>query len=824
MPVLDALLQDISYAARGFIRNPGFTAVAVLTLALGIGANTAIFSVVNAILLRPLPYEHSDHLVTFFKIPPSDGVLPLGELPAFRSRMRTLSHVAAYDSTQETLTGRGAPARLVGTRVSPSIFGMLGASPALGRVLDDSEERAGSARVVVLSHRCWRLFFDADPNLIGRRISLNGLGYEVAGVMPTGFQFPDAQTDFWTPLPVTGPGRGMRPVIIARLRQDSDLSAAAAELNLVLPGLQDQSSPSGDGSTNPRFGLMRLQDMIVSDVAPALWILTVAVAVVLLIACVNVANLLLERCAARQREIAIRRALGAGPLRLAGQFMTESLLLAIMGGIAGSFFAFGGVAILRVIGTSLPRRDLGMGMGIPRLEEVTIDGSVLLFALGVSLLTGVLFGLAPAVRQSGASLMDVLREGAGSAISGLPRLSRTRMQHVLIVSQVGMATVLLIGAGLLIHSLMNLYSVRPGYDPENVMTFQLFLPQAETKLNPLNIEFAENLVEQFASVPRVVSAGYALQLPMVRMQMIGGLRTSPSAPPDSGRSSPPPPGGTPESPDTRLVSQDFLKVMGIRILAGRGFTKDDRAGTPRVLLINETLARNGYLGDNPLGKHVYTGGDEPWEIVGIVDDVRQLSLRDGPGYQVFINVRQDRVPNAAPYFAVRTDGSPSSVIDGLRSIVHRFEPTAAIDNVATMQQLVSNSVSQPRFYTVLLAVFAGIAVLLAAIGVYGVVAYSVTQRTREIGIRMALGSRQSDVLLLVVREGLTLAGIGIMFGIGAGVVVTRYLDRLLFGIKPFDPITFIAVAGLFIFITAAAACIPAWRASKVDPLVSLRSQ
>jgi putative ABC transport system permease protein len=422
--------------------------------------------------------------------------------------------------------------------------------------------------------------------------------------------------------------------------------------------------------------------------------------------------------------------------------------------------------------------------------------------------------------------MDVLREGAGSAFSGIPRLSRTRVQHALIVSQVAMATVLLIGAGLLTHSLINLYGVHPGYDPENVMTFQLFLPQAEQKSKPLDIQFAENLVEQFASVPRVVSAGYAVQLPMVRMFMIGGLRTSPSPSPPQNpdRSSPPPAGGTPESPDTRLVSQDFLKVMGIRILAGRGFNKDDRAGTPRVMLINENLARSGFLGENPLGKHVYSGGDEPWEIVGIVEDVRQISLRDGPGYQVFINVRQDRVPTVAPYFAVRTEGRPSSVIDNLRSIVRRFEPSAAIDNVATMQELVSNSVAQPRFYTVLLGVFAGIAVLLAAIGVYGVVAYSVTQRTREIGIRIALGSTRTNVLLLVVREGFALAGIGVVFGISAAAVVTKYLDRLLFGIKPLDSVTFISVAALFTFIAAAAAWVPAWRASKVDPLVSLRSQ
>jgi putative ABC transport system permease protein len=605
------------------------------------------------------------------------------------------------------------------------------------------------------------------------------------------------------------------------------MEAAAEEVGAILHQIRGESQAESQPYPGPpRFEIVTIQDQLVAPVRPALRVLVVAVGIVLLIACANVASLLLARTSARQREIAVRAALGAGRDRLVRQMLTESVLLALLGGVAGTALAFAGIGALRNLGVSLAQRsDLGPSASFPRLEEIGLDATTFAFTIAAALFTGVLFGLAPAVRFTRRDLMDVLRDGGASTSSGFRLVRASATRSVLVVAETTMAMMLLVGGGLLIHSFLKLTHVNTGFDPANVLTFQVRWSSERDSVSELKM-LAEGLVGRVRAVPGVRVAAYAHQLPMVQMEQKAGMRIR------LGEQLPPPPGPnevSPYFPDLRLVSQEYLKVIGTRVTAGRAFGENDQLGRPLVMLINEALARSRFPGESPLRKHVYVLGDHAWEIVGVVEDVRQKSLDQEPTPQIFVDFRQwprSVAPFDLPqYYVVRlVDDRPSSVIPTIRGIVRTLDEQASLDNVAMMEQLVSTSVSRQRMYAVLLGIFAAVAAALAAIGIYGVMTFSVAQRTREIGIRMALGAHSLQVIRLVLRQSMVLTVLGIALGLAGAAAVTRYLEGLLFGLTPLDPMTFIIVSVVFASVAAFASYLPARRATKVDPLIALRCE
>jgi putative ABC transport system permease protein len=840
---LDQLRQDVRYAMRSFARNPGFTGVAVLTLALGIGANTAIFSVVDAVLLRPLPYPHADQLVLPYEDVPAaespehrafrDEGIDLREFLEVRARAHAFSHVAAYGIALVTVAGSADSVREEIVPVTANTFPMLGIRPLLGRWLDVSDEAPGT-RVVVLSYGAWLRYFGGDADAVGRTLTFNGdrfagsiaLGerYTVVGIMPQGFHYPNDQAWLWTTLVPRLPAdaRPRRLLMIARLADGVTPDVASDEVATIASGIRLATGRPGyaDGH-RPRFDFVRWQERIGTPVRTALLVLAGAVGLVLLIACVNVANLQLTRTLARQREMAVRAALGAGRGRLIRQLLTESVLLSLTGGAAGLTLAWGCIDVFRALATSLPRQDLGTTLtSFPRLDAVGLHGPVLAFAVAISAATGVAFGLAPAFglrAESAGRLREATATRTGWSSTSLR--GRLSLPGVLVVAEVAFATLLFVGAGLMIRSVVKLENVEPGYDPSRVMTFQVSLPGAQRPA-PQMKAFAEDLTSRLRSVAGVRNAAYSNQLPFVGMRdTAGGLWRTP----DPVR--PPTPGG----PDARLVSRDYLTVMGVRIVAGRGFGDDDRDGRPRVLLINETLARRDFADVNPIGLPVFIGRDvTAWTIAGIVADLRQFRLDRDPEPQFFVDLRQWPVsPLTLPvgaYYSVRTEGDPAAVVAGVRGLVRSIDANATLVNVASMDQIVANSITRPRLYAVLVGIFAGVAVLLAAAGIFGVIAYAVEQRTREIGVRMALGARPGQVLGLVLGQSATLTAIGLALGLGGAAMLTRYMETLLFGLTPLDPATFTGVALVFAGVAMLASYVPARRATKVDPLIALRCE
>jgi len=809
---IDDLARDLRFAARLLRRDSGFTAVAVLTLALGIGANTAIFSVVNTVLFRPLPFDRSDRLVRIAEHPAASGataslapriVINRPELDALRSA-RTLSHVGIYSGRpfSMTLASDDGPNRLAGERVSAAVLSMLRVRPLRGRIFEPDEERPGSDAVAIISYGTWQQNFAGRSDIVGHTVSLDGRGYSVVGVMPPGFEFPNSQTAFWVPFVPAGRADQDFGVSIARLADDVTTDAAAAEVGAILTQVRGARIDSQTGA-RPHVEVIQLRDELVAPIRTALFVLTAAVGLVLLIACTNVASLLLARTSLREKEIAVRVAIGAGRGRLLRQAFTESVTLALAGGVVGSVLAVGLVRLLKIIGAVLPRRDLytGTGLSIPRLDEVGVDASALAFTVGVSILTGVLFGVIPALRQARGDSAPTLRSGPA------------RVHSVLVVGELAMATMLLIGAGLLIHSFVRLASVYPGYDSEGIVWYQAFLPRERSAVQVT--AFAEDLASKLRSAPGVQAVGYAPQILTGNLLRETSLRTTP-APPER-----PPAVRT----DARVVSRDFLSVLGVRVLQGRGFNDGDGAGQPRVMLINQTLARSGEFTGSPIGQRFYAIGDQPWEIVGIVQDVHQFGLDREPGQQIFIDFRQ--APGAGLtglFFAIRTDGRPAALAEDVRRVARQLDPLAAVSSVATMEQLLSNTMSRRRLYAVLLGIFAAVAVALAVIGLYGTLSYAVAQRTREIGVRMALGAQRHAVLALVLRQSLFIAAAGIVLGLAGAVGLTRYLDGMLFGLTPLDPTTFVVVVAVFAAVAALASLVPARRATQIDPVVAMRTE
>jgi putative ABC transport system permease protein len=800
-------LHDLRVAARSLRKSPGFTAVVVLTLALGIGATAAIFSVLNAVLLRPLPYPSSERIMTLWT---NNGVQGWPEdvsgYPNFadwRANNTTFTEMAVYTGATQALTGAGEPEQLRGTTVFPTFFEVMGVSPARGRALT-MEDFTADRRVVVLSDDLWRRRFAADPRIVGSTIQLGGAPYEVVGVMPAHFAFPSTRTQFWVSFgqSLTQDPRGNFWLsVVGRLKPGVTIDRARAEMTTIAARLEKEYPAS---NANLGVTIIPLHENTVGDVRRALLLLMGAVGFVLLIACANVANLLLARGAGRTREIAVRAALGAGRGRIVRQLLTESILLAFLGGALGLLLAKWGVDLLVALGPA----------ALPRMNEVTVDGSMLAFTLGASLLTAMLFGLPPALRASSVELGETLKEGTRSmsAARGGARVRRT-----LVVSEIALALMLLIGAGLLFASFRRLSNVDAGFNGDGVVTARITLPRAKYPQPALVRAFYGELLERAKALPGVRSAGYTASLPL--SSIVNGSNVLIEA-------RPPMPDLDQKEVRGTIVSGEYFSTLGIQMLAGHTFTPQDRGDTVNVVVVNETMKKLHFLGEDPIGRRMRYGCVNdgcPWlTVIGVVRDAKQDALEQAVRPEVYMTYLQQ--PRLTLSIAIRTDGDPLAVVPSLRTTLQSLDRDIPLSSVATMEQLTADSVATRRFNTLLLGIFSSLALVLALVGIYGVMSYSVSQRRQEVGIRMALGAHAGQVLRLVLREAMVLAGIGIALGILLSLGVTRLLGTLLFEVSATDVTTFTITASLLAGVALLASYVPARRAAGVDPLVALRSE
>jgi putative ABC transport system permease protein len=806
---MDTLLQDVRYALRRLRRSPGFTVVAVLTLALGIGANSAIFSVVNAVLLRSLPYEEAERLVLVAHVNREGNPAPMS--PAnfrdVRAEARSLEDLSFWHYSGRTLTGVGDPVRLQGAAVGERFFEVMRARPLLGRTFRADENEPGRNRVAVLGHAFWQQRFGADPRVVGRTVTLDGEPYEVVGVMPEEFGFP-GNRDLWFPREydadfVSDASRGAWFISgIGRLKPGVPHEQAAREVAALGKRLQQQYP---DSNTGLEFTSVSLYEQTVGNVRVSLLVLLGAVGLVLLIACANVANLLLARAAAREGELAVRTALGAGRGRLVRQLLAESVILGLLGGAAGLLLAVWGTSALVALEPQ----------GIPRLADVRVDGTVVAFTLGVALLSGLLFGLLPAMQVTRSGLAGSLREGGRGALSGRGSI---RTRNALVVAEMALAVVLLAGAGLLIRSFVQLQSVDPGFRSEGALSFTLALPDAAYGEGDAGAVFYRGLLERLEALPGVRSAAAVSDLPMGNSANFLTFEVE-------GRE-PPTPGQEPVSQILR-VTPDYFRTLGIPVARGREFSAEDRAGAPGVVVINQETARRFFPGEDPIGKRILLslGPDTtsvPWEVVGVAGDVRQFGVDADPQPAMYFPAAQG--PSGSMGVVVRTAVPPLSLAGAVRRAVAGLDPNLPVNELRPLEQLTADSVSQPRFYMLLLSVFAGTALALAAIGIFGVISYGVAQRTREIGVRMALGAEPASVLRVVVGGALGLAGIGVGLGVLGALAGTRLLSGLLYGVAATDPLTYAGVAVLLLGVAALASWLPARAAVRVDPVVALRAE
>ena len=821
---IDDARQDAAYGARSFMRNPGFTAAAALTLALGIGAATTIFGALYAIGLRALPYRDPDRIVRVFEyLPPREGTTaprrghPFSPIHLDSVRKAsTLSHVALELPRLMVMDAGGTLARVGGSRVSAAMFELLGANPLRGRVLQDGDETPGNDNVVVIAHALWQQQFGGRDTVIGQSVTLDGRPHTIVGVMPPDFQFPPGSTgEVWQPVVPAGTAPTFRLPFYARLRDGVSIAAAQDEIATIYDSVRSTTPEN-----RPRLEVIAAKDVLVEPIKPAMTAFAVAVVLVLLIACVNVANLVLARATVRRYEMALRAALGATRTRLLRQHLVEGTLLALIAGAGGLVIAAVCLSWLRAFGNAGPRRDMLSGLNIPRLAEIGVDPLVILFALAISLAAGLAFGVIAGVRQTPV-LLSGLRKEIGGTWFG-----HRGLQHLLVVSEVSMAVMLCIGAALMLRSFLYLSAVDTGFSANGLLTFQASLPPSRSIAELTR--FGEALVDRVGAMPGVRGAAYAESLPMIPVGRFAMLSTTPSFPK---------PGPPPTSLDVRIVSHAFIDVMNIRVVAGRSLREADDAGRPRVMVINEALQRSMF-GGNAIGQRIYIGGTptfdppgrkapmEPWEIVGVVADVRQRSVFDAPTPQIFVDQRQLPGPTggAAINVVARVDGDMTALFASLRPMVAQLDPQALVENVAPMDRVVSSTFARPRLYALVFGIYAFVAIALAAMGIYGVIAFGVVQRTREIGIRMALGAGRRQVRALIARDSAIVAGAGLVIGIGGAYWSSRLFTGLLFGISPLDLGTYAAAAAAFAAVVALAAFVPARRASAVDPVAALRAE
>jgi putative ABC transport system permease protein len=819
---MENLLQDIRYAIRVLFNKPGFTIVAVLTLALGIGANTAIFSIVNTVLLRPLPYKDSDRLVMIWESNPklqlgTDYIAAsAGEFIDWRDQNRSFESIAAMNGVTLNLTGTGEPERISGVRVSANLFHLMGVEPKLGRSFLPEEDSPGSGRVAIIGHGLWKRRFGSDPSLVGRSLTFDGESYTVVGIMPSGFQFPNStglpafwglpsQVDLWIPLALTPEqinSRGDHPyTVIGRLKPDVTLQQAQAEMSTIYRGPVQKNS----GSNNDQdVVLLRLQEQVVGKMRPALLVLLIAVGFVLLISCANVANLLLARSFARQKELAVRVALGATRARLILQLLTESLLLSLLGGVAGILLEYWAISAL-----------LNLSPGnIPRLDEVSTDARVLCFTLSLTIVTGLLFGLAPAFQASSLSITDSLKDGVKGSTGGI---GRSRLGNLLVVSEVALSIVLLIGAGLLIRSFARLLDVEPGFNPENVVTMNLSLPETKYPDKVRQTAFFQQLLQRIESLPGVKAAAMVSNLPFSGADEFGAFVIE-------GR----PPVSLSELPiaDRRKISEDYFRAMEISLLKGRVFTDRDDQNAPKVVVVSESFVRKFFPNEDPIGKQIKQGDPRMnlplITIVGVVGDVKHMALESESRPTIYMPYSQR--PTPAMTLLIRTASDPKGLVAAVRNEIWAVDRDEPVTDVKTLEEYISDSTSLRRFNMVLLGIFAALALILSGVGIYGVISYSVTQRTHEIGIRMALGADAGDVLRLIVGQGMKLALIGIAIGLPTAFALTTVMSNLLYGVSAADPVAYTFTSLLLTGVAFAACYIPARRATKVDPMIALRCE
>jgi putative ABC transport system permease protein len=802
------LLQDLRYAVRTMLNKPAFTVIAIVTLALGIGGSTAIFTVVNAALLRGLPYKSPDRLYHLFESTPQKEFAQREfSYPDFQDyqQNQVLEGLAAYTGGGGIMSGRGEPERLFAPAVTANFFSVLGVEPVIGRTFQPGEDKPGAPRVTVLTYGMWQRRFGGDPGILGQSLTINGDPYTVVGVLPASFQFAMRNADLWRPYQPTEAQLTRRYLhgtnLIGRLKDGVSPEQAQTQLAVIAKRIEQENAQSHAGTG---LKLVPLQEQVVGQVKPILMVLLAAVGFVLLIACANVASLLLTRSLARQKEVAIRAALGASRWRVIRQLLTESVLLSLAGGAAGLLIAYWGVSGLVA---ALPDNQLN---ALPFLKSLHIDLGILAFSFGLSLLTGIVFGLAPALQSTRLDLNEVLKEGGRNTAGG----SGHRLRGALVMTEIALAVVLLVGAGLMMKSLLHLLQSNVGFNPEKLLTMSVVPPAAKYTDANRQIEFFDQLRQRVQALPGVSGAGSVNILPLQ-----GGNTTRVNVEGD-----PIPPPGQETEANNRTIDESYFQTLGVPLVAGRMFDARDKADAPPVVIIGKSMADRVFAGRDPIGRRfVYAGVQAPpIMVVGVVGDVKIGGLDEAIRPVIYYPLRQNAT--GITNLVIRTSGDPAALTAVVREEAHRLEPDVAIFNVNAMEQLISNSPAafMRRFPALLISIFAGIALLLASVGIYGVVSYSVSQQTHYIGVRMALGAKSSDILKMVLKQGLSLALAGMALGLVAAFGLTRLLRSLLFEVQATDPATFALVLGT-LFVVALLACyIPARRATKVDPLVALR--
>ena len=811
---MDVLWRNLVYSMRMLLKRPSLTAVAIIAIGLGIGANTAIFSVVNTVLLRPLPYDEPQQLVNLASEQRDQALDGRGSFSVLdfvdiQKSSKSFEYVATHQGAGTIVTDGGEPERVLGAAVSADYFPLLRVKPILGRVFTRDEDKLGASPVIVISYGLWQRRFGGDPNIIGREVNIGGKT-TVVGVMPTGFQFPisNEQQDFWEPIFSAAfltkdlrEVRGQRILsVIGRLKPGVTVAEARADLDLLSRQIEQQSPES---NTNVIFNAVSMHEDITRDYRTALWVMLGAVGLVLLIACANVANLLLARAAARQKEVAIRMALGASRRRIAVQLLTESLLLSLAGGALGLLLASWGIQLLVAFGPA----------DVPRLHDVSLDRYVLLFTLAISTLTGIVFGIAPALHASRPDPGNMLKDGT----RGVSHSGRNRMRSALIVSEVALSLMLLVGAGLLIHSFWRLLHTDAGFDPKGVLALDIPLSRSKYKTPEQRSAAFEQLIARMKTLPGVRDVSVVNNVPLTDLDVEQSFQID-GRPPYK-------PGEEPVA-DYTVASKDYFRAMNIAVRRGRVFADSDTEDSQGVMVVSDAFVKSYFPNEDPIGKHIVFDGDDERrliEIVGVVADVRRNGLDADVQPELYLSHLQ--YPERRMNVVIRTDTPDAAQLTAaVRAEIKAFDPDQIIWRTQTLEQLVGTSVAPRRFNMLVLGIFAGVALVLAAVGLYGVMSYSVSWRTHEIGVRMALGAKRADVLRLVVRQGMTMTLIGVAIGLAGAIALSRLMTSMLYGVSTTDPLTFTGVSVVLLAVALLACLLPARRATRVDPIVALRSE